>query len=66
MITLFRRKTFLDRVRESLGHQRKRPGSGAVRPALVTLGSLAAVTAASAAVSAIRTRQEQGAHDDRG
>jgi len=61
---MFRRKTFLDRAREALGLQKKRSGPDMVRSGLVTLGSLAAVTAASAAVSAIRTRQQGG--DDAG
>ncbi|WP_454728641.1 hypothetical protein [Cellulosimicrobium protaetiae] len=57
MSALFRKKSFLDRVKESLRHQQKRVGTGAVRTGLITLGSVAAVTAASAAVSAVRSRQ---------
>jgi hypothetical protein len=65
MIKTFRRKTtFVDRVAEALGRKPKHSGP-TMRSGLVTLGSVAGVAAASAVVSAIRARQDQGDQDDR-
>jgi len=63
MTALFRKKTFLDRARDALGRPRKKHRTTAVRSGLVTLGSVAAVTAASAAVSAVRARMAPGGGD---
>ncbi|GAA1971886.1 hypothetical protein GCM10009718_04540 [Isoptericola halotolerans] len=57
----FRKKSLVRRATEALGGGSKRSGSTAVRTGLVSLGTVAGVTALSAAVSAIRDRQD--AHD---
>jgi len=65
MIRLFRKKTFLERVVEAVGRKRPRVSGTARRSGLIALGSAAGLTAASAAVSAIRDRRDQGGDDDR-
>lgn len=64
-MTWWRKKTFADRVAEALGRRTRRSGGTAMRSGLIALGSVAGVTAASAVASAIRTRQDQEAQDDR-
>jgi|GEM_PF-1785943 len=65
MITLFRKKTFLEKVAAALGRKPRRSSSTATRSGLIALGSVAGITAASAVVSALRDRQDQESHDDR-
>jgi len=62
-MTWWRRKTFVDRVAEALGRRPRRSGSPALRGGLVALGAAAGVTAASAAVSAIRSRQDRSGEE---
>jgi hypothetical protein len=62
----FRRRTWIEKVGGALGlAPRRSPATTTgVRAGLVALGSLAAVTAASAAVSAVRQHQDEGDQDD--
>lgn len=53
----FRKKSFVRRAADMLNGGSKRSGTTAVKTGLVSLGTLAGVTALSAAVSAIRERR---------